>query len=227
MRKPLHFSHYLLPVLSAAALALAACGPGKPEPTPTLGVEAIYTAAFHTLTAQRATELALTPPTGTPTETPSPTLLASPTPGSLPPAGGSTAPAGGGAAQACDSSVFVADVTIPDGTVEAPGRNFTKTWTVMNNGTCDWTTSYKLALVGGDAMSGTSTPIPGSVPAGQQVQLSVDLTAPTAPGNYTGSWQLENAAGQPFGNIITVVIQVGSGAGSATETPAAAATGTP
>ena len=41
--------------------------------------------------------------------------------------------------EACvDKPVFVADVTIPDNTVIAPGTTFTKTWRVRNDGNCTW-----------------------------------------------------------------------------------------
>jgi Ig-like domain-containing protein len=215
-----YFGHLLPMAAIVVVLALSACGPAKPAPTPTMSVDAIYTAAFHTLTAQQATQLALTPPTPMPTSTPPPTVAPPPTinPGLVL---GSPTTGAGGAVQACDSSLYVNDVTIPDGTVVDAGKKFTKTWTVMNNGTCTWSASYKLALVGGEAMGGSAVPVPASVPPGQQVQISVVLTAPTAAGSYTGSWQLQNASSQPFGNIITVVIKVGGGS-SATNTTSAA-----
>ena len=34
------------------------------------------------------------------------------------------------------------DVTVPDGTELNPGDDFTKTWRIMNNGSCTWNTSY-------------------------------------------------------------------------------------
>ena len=221
MRKHRSYISHLLPMAAIMAVfTLAACGPAKPAPTPTMSVNAIYTAAFQTLTSQQATQLALTPPTPMPTSTPPPTVAPPPT---LNPGLGFGSPttAAGGGAKACDSSVYVNDVTIPDGTVVDAGKKFTKTWTVMNNGTCTWSASYKLVLVGGEAMGGSSVPVPASVPPGQQVQISVVLTAPTAAGSYTGSWQLQNASSQPFGNVITVVIKVGA-ASSATNTTGAA-----
>jgi Ig-like domain-containing protein len=215
----------VMPMLAIAALlALSACGPAKPEPTPTMSVDAIYTAAFQTLSAQQATQLALTPPTPLPSQTPLPTV-AVPTTGAsttgLPVSGSTTAPSSGaGSAQACDNSTFVNDVTVPDGTVMNSGQTFVKTWTLMNSGTCPWGAGYKLAFVAGESMGGTSVPLASNVPAGQQAQISVSLTAPSAPGNYSGTWQLQNAQGQLFGNQITVVIKVGGGAeASATATP--------
>jgi hypothetical protein len=215
----------ILPVLAVVAVfALGACGLGQPEPTPTMSVDAIYTAAFQTLSAQQATQLALTPPTSTPSQTPFATL---PPPTALTtslPSGSATSSSGGGV-QTCDNSIFAADVTIPDGTVMSPGQTFVKSWKLMNNGTCPWSTAYKLVFVIGDAMGGTSVPVPIAVPAGQQGQISVSLTAPVTAGDYTGQWQLANAQGQRFGNIVTVVIKV-SGSGGATDTSGAPATPT-
>jgi hypothetical protein len=216
MRNKPMFTRPLLTALAAfIALAAAACGPKKPEPTPTMSVDAIYTAAVHTLMAQQATQKALTPPTPAATETTFPTLAPAP---SLPPAplfGTATASLGGGGVPGCDNAVFVADVTIPDGSEMPAGKKFIKTWSLLNKGSCEWSTSYKLAFLNGDQMSGTDAFVPQSVPVGSVINMSVNLVAPEAAGSYTGNWQMENAASQRFGNIITVVIKVGA----ATNTP--------
>ena len=39
-------------------------------------------------------------------------------------------------------SQYVADVTIPDGTVMSPNAALVKTWKVKNSGTCDWDASF-------------------------------------------------------------------------------------
>jgi len=46
----------------------------------------------------------------------------------------------------CDAASFVRDVTVPDGTKMEPGDDFTKTWRLLNAGTCSWTTAYRLVL---------------------------------------------------------------------------------
>ncbi len=220
---PRFLSHILL---VGAAISLSACTLGTPAATPTRVVDAIYTAAFQTLTVQRLTQQAVTPPTPAATATLFPTL---PPPATLPsvPFATSTTSSSSGTGGSCNNSVFVNDVTIPDGTVLPPSKNFVKTWTLMNNGTCAWDTSYKLAFISGDSLGGTSVPMPLNVPVGQQAQISVSLTAPDTPGDYKGSWQLVNPQGQAFGNVVTIVIKV---APAATDTPTAtvpAATGTP
>ena len=211
--------HLLVIASMVILLTLAACGAGEADATPTMSVAEIYTAAFHTLSAQQATQLALTPPTSTPSKTPPPTVAAPTLPAT---AGFGTAATGG--VQSCNSSVFINDVTIPDGTVMAPGQTFTKTWALMNKGTCAWSTSYKLVFISGEAMGGTSVPLPGAVPSGAQTAISVSLTAPATPGDYTGTWQLQNDTGQSFGVQVTVVIKV---SGGSTATQAATAITTP
>ncbi len=212
---------------SAALLLmlLAACGSPNANANPTLSVEAIYTAAYQTLIAQQATTIALTPPTSTVTPTVGaalPTLLPLPSPGATfsfasPTTGVLTT--GGGTA--CDSSAFVADVTIPDNTSIDPGKTFTKTWTLLNNGTCTWNTSYKLAFQSGDQMGGVTTALTNTVGPGSSVNISVKLTAPTTNGTYKGIWRMTNSASQVFGDTPWVLIKVGAGS-SAT----AVATGT-
>jgi hypothetical protein len=100
----------------------------------------------------------------------------------------------------CDSATFLQDVTIPDGTQVTPGQVFTKTWRLRNTGSCTWTTSYALLFDSGTAMNAPSAlNLPGSVPPGQYIDLSVSLTAPTAPGTYRGNFKLRNANGAVFG----------------------------
>jgi len=101
---------------------------------------------------------------------------------------------------ACDQAQFVADLTIPDGTTLSPGATFTKTWRLMNVGSCTWTTSYRLVLVGGDSLGAPAyVRLPVSVAPGQMVDLSVNLIAPKAIGHYRGLWKLSNSAGVRFG----------------------------
>jgi len=146
------------------------------------------------------------------TPTASPTFTSSPT----------TAPAvNPGTQGGCDSAAFVSDVTIPDGTVLAPGAAFTKTWRIQNAGTCTWNTSYAVVFVSGTQMGGASPQLlTADVAPGSSVDISVAMTAPATAGSYTGYWQLKNAAGVTFAQSFYVQIQVGSGA-----TPTATATG--
>ncbi|MBI3738817.1 MAG: hypothetical protein HY258_07205 [Chloroflexi bacterium] len=101
---------------------------------------------------------------------------------------------------ACDRAQFIADVTVPDGTVFAPNAPFLKTWRLKNVGTCTWTTSYALTFDTGDKMGGPdSANLSSSVAPGQTVDVSVNLTAPSSAGSYRGYWKFRNAGGVPFG----------------------------
>jgi len=186
-------------------------------------VNAIYTNAAATLEAQQLT-LEASEPTATPTFTLTPTMTITPfdTPTVFIQSGlASPTTALGGGATTCDNSVFVTDVTIPDGTQMTPGQTFTKTWRLQNNGTCPWTTAYQLVFVVGNAMGGNAVAISGTVNPGASADISVPMTAPTAPGEHRGDWRLVNANGQQFGTFVYVIINVG---GAATPT---ATTGAP
>ncbi len=104
------------------------------------------------------------------------------------------------AASACNSALFVSDVTIPDGTVVAPGSTFVKTWRLQNNGSCTWTTSYSAIFTSGDQLSAPAVVnMPTSVAPGATVDVSVNLTAPSSSGHYRGNWKLRDGSGNIFG----------------------------
>jgi hypothetical protein len=100
----------------------------------------------------------------------------------------------------CDRAEFVKDVTVPDGTLLAPGSVFTKTWRLRNSGTCTWSSSYTLVFDRGERMGGASpTNLGGNVAPGSTVDVSVTLTAPPSEGKYRGYWRLANPSGVTFG----------------------------
>lgn len=98
-------------------------------------------------------------------------------------------------AKCTDASVLLRDVTIQDDTHVDAGEKFTKTWEFQNTGTCLWI-NYKIKFSSGDLMNAPlSTPIADTPPSGI-VQASVELTAPTADGKYTGHFTLLNSNGE-------------------------------
>lgn len=106
---------------------------------------------------------------------------------------------------------FVSDVTIPDGTVMAPGQSFTKTWKLKNSGATSWS-GYNLTFVGGDQMAAPSSVSVPMTPPGVTVDISVPMTAPKNAGNHRGSWQMTNRDGKFFGQDVFVLINVKSSA---------------
>jgi hypothetical protein len=118
---------------------------------------------------------------------------------------------------------YISDVTIPDGTVLSPNSAFVKTWRVRNDGTCAWDAGYQLAFSDGNQMSGpAAVNIPSAAP-GQTIDVSVNLVAPGAIGDYTGRWRLRASNNAIFGGY-TVVIKV---VGTPTPTATATQTSTP
>lgn len=104
------------------------------------------------------------------------------------------------AATPCNHAEFVADITVEDGTIFAPGAPFTKVWRLRNIGTCTWTSNYMLNFAGGERMNGSDfVPLTGIVPPGYTIDVSVNLVAPQTPGSYLGLWQLRSPEGQTFG----------------------------
>src|SRR5687768_4612708 len=147
-----------------------------------------------------------------PTDTPAPSTPDSSTtttPGT--PGGTETAAtaeaSSGGACQ--DSALMIADVTVPDDTQMSPGQTFTKTWRFMNNGKCNWS-GYSIAFVAGDRMASPDTaPVPEAEP-GATVDVSVELSAPSADGSYTGFYELRKANGEtlPIGIESTFWVRI-------------------
>jgi hypothetical protein len=227
-------------ILLLLPLLLIGCG-AKATASPTANPDLIRTAANQTADA-RLTEIFASTPSSTPV-TPSPTFDATQTMaaqtavaqltqvGSLTPSPqASISPTSVPVGNSGDRAIFVADVTIPDGKVIAPGAAFTKTWKLQNGGTTTWTTSYSLAFASGEQMGDTtSVPLPQSIPPGAQIDISVDMVAPDDPGSYQGYWKMKNASGQFFNDPVYVLITVGSPGTTplpTSETPAATSTPT-
>jgi uncharacterized protein YkwD len=152
-------------------LALSACEVKLSTPTPSNSAPVFVTATL--------------PATRTPVRTP--TTTATGTPGlSL------TAPA-----NCKDAAVLLQDVTIPDGTNIPYGTDFLKTWKFRNTGTCPWV-GYKIAYVSGDRMGAADTGPVADTASKADVDVSVELTAPTTDGIYTGFFELRNALNEPL-----------------------------
>lgn len=177
----------LIPIILAVALTLSACNlPSNAPATPDLASTTIAQTVQAALTSSAPTVTNTVPAPVITTVAP-PTVAPPPT--RVVPTATST----------CDIAQFITDVTIPDGTVLTPGQAFTKTWRIKNVGTCSWTPSYAVVFSSGNSMNGPATQaLTGNVNPGQTVDISINLTAPSTPGDYTGYWKLRNAAGVLF-----------------------------
>lgn len=110
--------------------------------------------------------------------------------------------------EACSpNSLYIADVTIPDGTTVQPGFTFVKIWRARNTGTCAWDSGYSIAFSGGTPFVAGAAPVPAALP-GAEVDISLTMTAPTAPGSYVGRWRLKGPDGSFFGTLLTTAINV-------------------
>lgn len=158
---------------------------------------AVSSEATLTALPSTATQTPL-PPTATPvppTATPLP-----PTATPLPPTATPVPPTPTAIPIPCNMAQFVADITIPDGTVLAPNTTFTKTWRLKNIGACTWSPSYSVVFVKGNAMNApAAVNLPGYVAPGQVVDVSVKMVAPSSEGSYRGYWKMRDASGVLFG----------------------------
>ena len=93
---------------------------------------------------------------------------------------------------------FVADTTIPDGTVLAAGSTVTKTWSLRNCGSSSWSGVRAVRV------SGSAGPASFSVPAlaaGATGPVSMSLAVPTTPGSYRTTYQLSSSGGFSKGSF--------------------------
>jgi hypothetical protein len=187
----------ILALLLIGILMLSSCA--KKNTQGTISPD-ILIAVGQTLTAQYTPAAATATPAPTETATPLgsatisvPTVMSFPT-----------------STSSCDNATYVADVTIPDGSIVAKSATFTKTWTLRNNGNCTWSATYKLKYYSGDQMNGTTVQVGESVAPGGTTNLSINMTAPSSAGTYTGYWRMVNDAGTFFGEAVSVKIVVAS-----------------
>jgi len=107
---------------------------------------------------------------------------------------------------------FVRDVTIFDGTQMAPGTQFTKIWRLKNVGEVPWPPGTRMLFVGGDQMTtDMSVPLSRStaVLPGEEVDVAVEMTAPTEHGRYLGYWRLTGPhMRRKFGQKVWCHVQV-------------------
>ncbi|MBN1264046.1 MAG: hypothetical protein JXA25_01040 [Anaerolineales bacterium] len=183
--------HSILLVLSVLAIVPLACNmPGVATPT-----QSIQDSAAQTVAAQLTN--AAQPSDNTTQEPQPPTqqvVSTTQAPTSQPP---SPTPC-------TNKARYISDVTIPDDTHFNPGDSFIKTWRVQNVGTCTWNSNYSLVFSSGNIMGGSSSvPLIGNVSPNSNVDISVNLTAPSSNGTHQGNWKMRAPDGTVFGFGVT------------------------
>jgi hypothetical protein len=104
----------------------------------------------------------------------------------------------------------VRDVTMPDGSKVQPCSVFVKCWRVRNDGAAAWPENCCLVNAGGDEMfpeTELRIPVP-SAAAGEEVDISVHLTAPSATGRHVGYFRLQDDELCWFGQRLWADIRV-------------------
>ena len=111
-----------------------------------------------------------------------------------------------------NNAIFISDLTLSDGSVVSPSQSLTKTWRMKNTGSSTWGSGYQLVFLRGDQMGAPSSINVSNTSPGQIVDLSVNITTPSTPGNYAGYWRLRNSQGTYFGPEIWVKITISNNA---------------
>jgi hypothetical protein len=197
-------------LICTLGFALAACNLGA---TPPQDGSALATSAAQTieavLTSEARTPLASsTPPIGGPG--PNTTPAASPT-------------------QACEEKSTITTWTRDEITYDktevdkrlAPGKNFVMSWIVQNTGSCVWDDGYKLIFESGERLTVADNfpvmPKGYTVHSGESLTITIQMTAPSAPGEYESTFSLVNADNK---NVLTVGVLTNVGTPSSSKLPA-------
>lgn len=96
-----------------------------------------------------------------------------------------------------DTTLFIKDVTIPDGTSIPVDTTFVKTWRVQNTGTIVWKNRYLKRITPHSRQicsSPAMVPIP-ETPPGEMVDISVTFTTPHLPGSCRTDWKSSDENG--------------------------------
>lgn len=99
-----------------------------------------------------------------------------------------------------DHTIFIKDVTIPDGTQIPVNTTYVKTWRVKNTGTVVWKNRYLKRTTPADDLlcsSPAMVPIPETKP-GETVDISVTFTTPHLPGSCRTDWKTSDDRGNLY-----------------------------
>lgn len=109
----------------------------------------------------------------------------------------------------CENNLlFVADLTIPDGTEVEPGAILDKIWVVENNGSCNYNEHYRLKLIAGADLGAKAEQALYPARSGTQFQIRIRFVAPQEPGEVRSAWQAFDPQGNPFGDPVYLEVVV-------------------
>jgi hypothetical protein len=92
------------------------------------------------------------------------------------------------------------DITIPDGTRLRPGQSFSKTWRLVNAGSCPWSQGYSAVWFSGELLTQSRIQFLRSVVLpGQSVDITIEMVAPKKPGLFQSNWKLSDPNANLFG----------------------------
>lgn len=191
-------------------LWLAACSSTPATSTPTVDMDPFRTQVAATVLAQVTQALALTPsatslpsPSATSLPTLTPYLTASPSPSVAVIRSSGTA-----TAVTVNQAQWVAQ-SIADGTVFTPGQTFTMIWTLKNSGTSTWTAAYLLRFYSGQSFGAPKEiSIGRQVLPGDQIEISLQMKAPTTTGSYQSNWVMSTENRSNFKEPVYLNIKV-------------------
>jgi len=103
---------------------------------------------------------------------------------------------------------FVSDVSVDDGTTMSAELPFVKIWKMRNEGITAWPENTRLTFVGGDKLSNVEHVSVPPIGPGVEVDISVEMAAPSLPGRYVSYWRLASPEGTRFGQRVWVDITV-------------------
>lgn len=99
-----------------------------------------------------------------------------------------------------DKTLFIEDVTIPDGTPIPVNTTFVKTWRVKNIGNVVWKDRYLKRMTPASDLicsSPAMVPIPETEP-GETIDISVTFQTPHLPGSCRTDWKASDDRGNLF-----------------------------
>ncbi len=95
----------------------------------------------------------------------------------------------------------------PGGVLVPPNTAFSKTWTLVNLGSCTWTTDYSLVALTDEIVSGDKKQdVWVDIPPGMGIEFVFDLISPSQEGSYEVVWSFRNGQSVEFGRISFLIV---------------------